>query len=351
MRDPARTAFGAAHVRMPSDDRAPANGPVIVSQLSPEELERYRAMDRPKEKQPIKLTKREEGRVVAKMTKEQYLQAVAEGKTDAQIAAEVGYTPGTLSYYRSKWQLTRTFTAKPEEIIPKIIPFDFAVYENMRERGMPQPKIAEYFGVELEYLKARVAAERGVRAPAAPQTAIITIEQHAEPLNDVDKTNVPPTVENAADVTADIAESIGDGELSVQKSGRIEIAGIGDSIMSTKTGDVVTVIDTDRLGVRIKFENGKTAFWGHFSYSVVERVRQEIAKQETDGEQYVSVRIPVRVGTPLADIVDLKRSEAFGAAYHMLEQVIAWAAEDMEELLGTADVDKLQAYVDRQIYL
>lgn len=349
MRDPTRTAFGAAHARMPSDDRAPANGPVIVSQLSPEELERYRQMGKPQEKKPIKLSIREEGRVVAKLTKEQYLQAREEGKSDEQIANECGWTIGTLGYYRSKWKVTRTFTENPIEIIPKIIPFDFAVYENMRERGMPQPKIAEYFGMELEDLKARVAAERGARVPPAPQTAIITIEQHAEQTNDADKSNVPPTVENVADATADIAEPIGDGELSVQKSGRIEIAGIGDLIMSTKTGDVVTVIDADRLGVRIKFENGKTAFWGHFLYSVVERAREGAEKQETGGEQYVAIRIPVKVGTPLADIVDLKRSEAFATAYHMLEQVIAWAAEDMQDLLGTADADKLQAYVNRQI--
>ena len=198
MRDPARTAFGAAHVSMPSDDRTPANGPVITYQLSPEELAKYRTTDKP-------ITTTKEGTdVPSKLTKEQYLLAVSEGKTDAQIAAEVGWTVGTLNYYRSKWQLTRTFTESPAAPeTQKIPPFDFAVYENMCEEGKSHPEIARYFGMGLIDLKSCVALERMARVPKTTQP-LNASEQRTEPLNDADKANVPQTVENATDtITGD----------------------------------------------------------------------------------------------------------------------------------------------------
>ncbi len=193
MRDPLKTAFGT-RVHMPSDgNQTPANGPVIVSQLSPEELERYRQMGKPGS------TTKEGTEMPAKMTKEQYLLAVAEGKTDAQIAAEVGWTPGTLSYYRSKWQVTRTFTESPaatetQKAIPetkKTMQFDFDVYEAMREEGKSQPEIAKVFGMKLEDLKARVGVERAQKL----QTAVITIKQHTEPSGDVDEPDAAPEKE------------------------------------------------------------------------------------------------------------------------------------------------------------
>ena len=261
-----------------------ANSDVIKYQLSPEELAKYREDDKPKGKVQIPSigvqVKLKVDAEVAQLTKEQYLQQRAEGKTREQILVETGWAENTLRSKRSIWGIYRDEDeekaieqlrmSKPEVLFPA---FDFNTYDQMREEGKSQPEIAKYFGVELEDLKARVATEREAQRVPTPQAAIITIEQRSEPLNDADRLNVSPTVENAADVTPD----------------------------------------------------------------------------DHDGIQYVNVRIPVRIGTPLADIVDLKRSEAFATAYHMLEQVVAWAAEDMQDLLGTADADKLQAYVDRQI--
>ena len=88
-----RNMLGIHHsdIRFPKPrEGEKANGDVITYRLSSEELAKYRAMDKPQEKKEIKLSNREEGRVVAKLTKEQYLQAREEGKSDEQIAEYFG---------------------------------------------------------------------------------------------------------------------------------------------------------------------------------------------------------------------------------------------------------------------
>ena len=220
---------------------------------------------------------------VSKLTRERYLQLREEGKTDEQIATEVGWTKGTLDFYRSKWGVTKSRLAVEvtSSDQTETVPFSMDVYHQLREEGRSQPEIARHFGLSLEDLK-----------------ACVDIERHSQ----------------------HVRESWTKEQLSTESESKtVAVINIERHKETAAVGDLAPKDDT-----------------------------HEIAN-DPGTLQYVTVRIPVVIGTPLHDVIDLKRAEAFKTAYHMLEEVISWAAEDLQELLGSLEVDKLQAYIDRQI--
>ncbi len=358
-----RNMLGIHHsdIRFPKPrEGEKANGDVITYRLSSEELAKYRAMDKPQEKKEIKLSNREEGRVVAKLTKEQYLQAREEGKSDEQIAEYFGMELEVLKMRvaadreAQKVPVPQTAIIAIEQYAESKIDDEAKIGAVIRLNGGEK---VDFFGAPIgtEYLVSEVNNTRhpfrleyvliqrdtGNKFRYVPlQPSTFTIMQRTEPPNDADKTNGPLVVENAA-----------------HEQQRNERANVGD-VVKDILGRTFVVRYANETGIADSAIEARV-ITPHGEYTIIQRatevhvpIPQTATGTLTDnqsGEQYINVRVPIRKDVGIVAIVDLERREAFQTAYHMLEQVIAWVAEDLEDLLGTLEVDKLQAYVDRQV--
>ena len=206
-----------AGTSVPSDEREKNRGagPVKTYQLSPEELAKYQAISKPKEKNAVligdefPLDNKEES-MMAKFTKEDYLQRRIEGKTRTQIQSEFGWAKGTMDVTLSRWGIRRdadeakamqAVLAERQPVAPALPPtlrYDLATYSQLRQQGKPQPEIAQMFGMQLEDLKERVKVDREAQAAAAANEASTVNDTRTTENDPTDAKNDTTETENAA---------------------------------------------------------------------------------------------------------------------------------------------------------